>query len=56
MSLTERISNPDRRAAALPVIAERREGEERRVATPRWLQWTRENQSRGKSLDSGKAA
>lgn len=25
-------------------------------ATPRWLTWTRENQSRGKSLDSGRAA
>jgi hypothetical protein len=55
MDLRDRINHPDRRAAALPVITERRDGEERRLATPRWLQWTRENQSRGKSLD-GRAA
>lgn len=55
MSLLERIDNPDRRAAALPAIEERREGGERRLATPRWLTWTRENESRGKSLD-GRAA
>jgi hypothetical protein len=56
MDLTDRSNHPDRRAAALPVIAERRNGEERRLATPRWLQWTRENEDRGKSLDSGRAA
>jgi hypothetical protein len=55
MDLRDRINHPDRRAAALPVIEERREGEDRRLATPRWLTWTRENESRGKSLD-GRAA
>lgn len=55
MGLIDRINHPDRRAAALPVIDERREGGDRRLATPRWLTWTRENESRGKSLD-GRAA
>jgi hypothetical protein len=56
MDLRDRTNQPDRRADALPVIHERRDSEERRVVTPRWLTWTRENQSRGKSLDSGRAA
>jgi hypothetical protein len=52
MDSTER---QDRRQTDLTPIRERRDGDERRLATPRWLQWTRENQSRGKSLD-GRAA
>lgn len=56
MALTDRIHNPDRRTADVTPVVERRDGDERRLTTPRWLQWTRENQSRGKSLDSGRAA
>ena len=62
MSLTSRINNPDRRQSsdAIVPLVERRGGEERREPTavrePRWLTWTRENDTRGKSLDTGRAA
>ena len=56
MDLRDRINYPDRRAADVTPIVERRDGEERRLATPRWLAWTRENENRGKSLDSRRAA
>jgi hypothetical protein len=49
MGLAQRIN--DRREAnekIVPLI-ERRGGSERRV--PRWIEWTRENDNRGKSLD-----
>jgi hypothetical protein len=53
-SLSERL-NPDRRTTDLAPIAERRDGERREPREPRWLTWTRQNESRGKSLD-GRAA
>lgn len=56
MDLRDRIDNPDRRTDDLTPLIERRDGEERRLVEPRWRTWTRENQSRGKSLDSGRAA
>jgi hypothetical protein len=49
MSLMDRINNPDRRTDALTPLVERRGGEERRL--PRWIEWTRQNENRGKSLD-----
>lgn len=51
----DRTERQDRREADVTPIVERRDGEERRLSTPRWLTWTRENESRGKSLD-GRAA
>jgi hypothetical protein len=55
MTLTERL-NPDRRTTDVEPIAERRDGSERREPfVPRWLTWTKQNDSRGKSLD-GRAA
>lgn len=58
MNLTDRL-NPDRqtdrREAALPAIHDRRQLPERR-SVPRWLEWTRENEKRGKSLDVRAAA
>jgi hypothetical protein len=52
-SLTDRL-NPDRRTTDIQPIAERRDGSERRL--PRWIEWTKQNDNRGKSLDSGQAA
>ena len=52
----DRTERQDRRQADLAPIVERRNGDERRLMTPRWLTWTRENENRGKSLDSGRAA
>ena len=51
----DRTERQDRRQTEVTPIVERRDGEERRLTTPRWLTWTRENESRGKSLD-GRAA
>ena len=52
----DRTERQDRRQADLTPTVERRDGDERRLTTPRWLTWTRENEARGKSLDSGRAA
>lgn len=50
MTLSQRL-NPDRRIVEAQPILERRNGDERRMVEPRWLTWTRQNESRGKSLD-----
>ena len=56
MNLTQRL-NPDRRTTDVAPIAERRDGSERREPREvRWLTWTRQNENRGKSLDTGRAA
>lgn len=54
MSLTQRISNPDRRTADLEPIIERRGGEERRV--PRWVQRMEEGKLPNKDLTGTVAA
>lgn len=54
MGLLKRIEQGPERREPNPTIApliERRGGTERRN-TPRWIEWTREHEERGKSLDS----
>lgn len=50
MNLTERITRgPDRRRDELTPIVERRQ-------TPRWMQWTSQNERSGKDLTGAVAA
>lgn len=54
--LTRRLAERRTDNPNIVPIREQRDGDDRREREPRWLTWTRANESRGKDLGAGRAA